>query len=118
MQRDWAVHFIDSDYRTRIGPWLLCDSHEDVLKILHWGHIAPEDLAEHYRNIARWGVGGGWLHLSSRERHQLIARGHGWPWTGYELLKMKERGCCPPQRLTMAQEAAYVHSHAAKDARC
>jgi hypothetical protein len=49
----WAVHFIDSDYRTRIGSWLLCDSHDDVLKIFHWGHIAAEDLAEHHRNILR-----------------------------------------------------------------
>jgi hypothetical protein len=74
------------------------------------GHITPEDLAEHHRNMARWGVGGEWLHLSSREGYQLIARGQGWPWTGYELRKMKEAGRYPPQPLTMAQEAAYIRS--------
>jgi hypothetical protein len=117
MASDWAVHFIDTDYRTRIGPWLLCDSAEKVMKILEWGQITPEDLAEHHRNIARWGVGGGTLHLSSRERHQLIVRGHGWPWTGYELRRMKDVGKYPPQRLTLAQMEAYERTHAAKAAR-
>jgi hypothetical protein len=30
MESNWAVHFIDTDGQTRIGPWLLCDSHDDV----------------------------------------------------------------------------------------
>jgi hypothetical protein len=33
---DWAVHFIAPDGQTRIGPWLLHDSHKEVLKILPW----------------------------------------------------------------------------------
>jgi hypothetical protein len=75
MSSDWAVHFIDTDYRTRIGPWLLCDSAEDVEKSLVWGHATLDDLEEHRLNIHRWGVGGAPLHLTSRERHQLIVRG-------------------------------------------
>jgi len=31
---DWSVHFIAPDGRTRIGPWLLLDSHDEVLEIL------------------------------------------------------------------------------------
>jgi hypothetical protein len=108
MRVGWSVTFIDVDYKTRIGPWLLCDTHEEVLKILAWGHVTAEDLAKHHCNIARWGVGGGNLHLSGRERHQLIARGHGCPWTGYDLRKMKEAGRYPPQRLTLAEEASYL----------
>jgi hypothetical protein len=80
----------------RIGPWLLCDSAEDILKILEWGHTTPEGLADHHRNIGRWGVGEATLHLTSRQRHQLIARGQGWPWTGYELRRMKDVGRPPP----------------------
>jgi len=114
MQSNWAVHFIDTDGRTRIGPWLLCDAAEEVEKVLLWGHATLEDLAEHRRNITRWGVGGATLHLTSRERHQLIVRGQGWPWNGYELRKMKDAGRYPPQRLTMAQDAAYRRSHAAR----
>jgi hypothetical protein len=117
MQSEWAVHFMESDGQTRIGPWLLCDSHDEVLRILRWGHITPEDLAEHHRSITQWGVGGGSLHLSSRERHQLIARGQGWPWNAYELRRMKEAGRYPPQPLSLAEEAAYVRSHAARTAR-
>lgn len=107
MEREWSVTFYDLASKMHIGPWLLCDSAEEVMKILTWGHIYGSDLDEHHRNIARWGVGGGTLRLTSRERHQLIARGHGWPWNGYELRKMKEAGRYPPRRLTFAQEAAY-----------
>lgn len=114
MQSDWSVTSFDVGTHAHIGPWLLCDSPEEVVKILTWGHISGLDLDEHYRNIKRWGVGGGNLHLSSRERHQLVARGHGWPWNGYELRKMKEAGCYPPQRLTLVQEIAYQRRHAAK----
>ncbi len=117
MRNGWTVHFLDSDGRSRIGPWLLCDCHDEVLKIFAWGHISPGDLAEHHRDIARWGVGGGALHLSRRERHKLIARGHRWPWNGYELRKMKEARRYPPQRLTMAQESAYCQNKGAVVAR-
>jgi hypothetical protein len=117
MERDWSLTFYDIESKAHIGPWLLCDSSEEVVKILNWGHIAPQELEEHYRNIARWGIGGGNLRLSSRERHQLIARGHGWPWNGYELRKMKEAGRYPPQPLTLAQEAVYHRSHAPRAVR-
>lgn len=46
---DWSVHFIGSDGKTRIGPWLLLDSHEEVRAILRWGNITEEELAEHER---------------------------------------------------------------------
>ena len=30
---DWSVHFIGPDGQTRIGPWLLLDSPDEVLAI-------------------------------------------------------------------------------------
>jgi hypothetical protein len=109
-KKDWSVTFTEADYKTSIGPWLICDSHEEVLKVLVWGHISGPDLDKHYRNMERWGVGGGDLHLTSRERHQLIERRRGWPWNGYELLKMKAAGNYPPQRLTAAQEERFLRN--------
>jgi hypothetical protein len=109
-ESDWAVHFMDTDEKTRIGPWLLCENHAEVVKILRWGHMTDDELDQHHINMRRWGVGGGKLHLSSRERHQLIDRGRGWTWTGYELLKMKKAGTYPPQRLTDAQSEAFARS--------
>ncbi len=108
MSSHWSVTFADYEAQTPIGPWVICDTHEEVVKILLWGHIS--DLDEHYRNIDRWGVGGGLLHLTTKQRHQLIARRQGWPWNGYELQKMKEAGRYPPQRLTPAQEERFLKS--------
>jgi hypothetical protein len=34
MCSDWSVHFIGPDGRTRIGPWLLLDNHDEVRAIL------------------------------------------------------------------------------------
>jgi hypothetical protein len=34
---DWSVHFIAPDGKTRIGPWLLLDSHDEFRKLLSWG---------------------------------------------------------------------------------
>lgn len=50
---DWSVHFIGPDGQTRIGPWLLFDTHDEVRKILRWGNITPEELAEHAKKLAR-----------------------------------------------------------------
>lgn len=75
IQSGWSVTFTETDGQTRIGPWLLCNSHEDVLQILTWGHIEKDSLAMHHRNLARWSVGSGTLYLSTKERYQLVARG-------------------------------------------
>lgn len=56
----------------------------------------PDDLEEYWRNIERWGFDTTRLRLASRERHQLIARGQGWPWNGHELRRMKTAGRYPP----------------------
>ena len=34
MESDWAVHFIAPNGKSRIGPWLLLDSHDEVRAIL------------------------------------------------------------------------------------
>jgi hypothetical protein len=64
MIRDWSVNFIGPDGKTRIGPWLLLDSHEEVRAILRWGNITAEELAEHENNIRRWGVSSAVLNLT------------------------------------------------------
>ena len=99
---DWAVHFISPDGKTRIGPWLLFDSHEEVLAILRWGDITPDELAEHHSSIRRWGCSSAVVMLTDAKLAALIQRGHCWSWNGYELKQMKEAGKYPPQRVKMA----------------
>jgi len=41
----WSVHFIGPDNKTRIGPWLLLDSHDEARAILHWGKISDDATA-------------------------------------------------------------------------
>jgi hypothetical protein len=99
---EWSVHFIAPDGKTRIGPWLLHDSHEPVLEILAWCGISDEELAEHYSSIRRWGGSSAVVMLTDAKLAALIERGLGWPWNGYELKQMKEAGKYPPQRVTLA----------------
>jgi hypothetical protein len=49
MESDWSVHFIGPDGQTRIGPWLLLDSHDEVRAILRCGMGA----SDRYGNPAR-----------------------------------------------------------------
>lgn len=97
---DWSVHFIAPDGKTRIGPWLLHDTHDEVRAILHWGNITPDDLAEHELSIRRWGTSSVYLDLTDSQYAALIKRGLGWPWNGYQLRLMKRAGHYPPARLT------------------
>jgi hypothetical protein len=99
MTSDWSVHFIAPDGKTRVGPWLLFESHEEVRSILRWGNITDADLEEHESSIRRWGVSSAVLNLTDRQLAALIERGRGWPWNGYELRLMKEAGKYPPKRL-------------------
>ena len=94
----WSVHFIDTDGRTRIGPWLLFDSAAEVEVVLRWGHITDEALADHRNCLAQWGVSSIGLHITAAERESLIQRAVGWPWNGYELGIMKAAGKYPPAR--------------------
>jgi hypothetical protein len=96
--RDWAVHFIVPDGRTRVGPWLLLDSHEEVLAILQWGHVTAEQLESHENSLRQWNVSSVGLMLTDAQLSQLIERGKGWPWNGYELRRMKATGKYPPKR--------------------
>jgi hypothetical protein len=100
MTSHWSVHFIGPDGKTRIGLWLLPDSHEEVRAILLWGNITDQELAEHESSIRRWGVSSAFLNLTDRQLVALIERGRGWPWNGCELRLMKEAGKYPPSRLT------------------
>jgi hypothetical protein len=95
---DWAVHFIAPDGRTRIGPWLLHDTADEVEKLLAWGSVSTEELEEHRTKIRRWGASSVVWQLSDGQLAQLAERGEGWPWNGYELRKMKQEGNYPPRR--------------------
>jgi hypothetical protein len=66
MVSDWSVNFIGPDEKTRVGPWLLLDSHDEVRAILRWGNVTNEELAEHEINIRRWGVSSAVLNLTDR----------------------------------------------------
>lgn len=101
MASDWAVHFIGSDGRTRIGPWLLLDSHDEVRAILRWGNVSAAELEEHESSIRRWNVSSVSLDLTERQMAALIERGRCWPWNGHELGLMKQAGKYPPARLTL-----------------
>ena len=96
MSSEWSVHFIAPDGTTRIGPWLLHDSHEEVLKILRWCEITDEELAEHHSSIRGWGCSSAVVMLTDAKLAALIERGRGWPWNGYELRLMKEAGSILP----------------------
>ncbi|MBB5060229.1 hypothetical protein HDF16_004965 [Granulicella aggregans] len=96
---DWAAHFIGPCGQVRIGPWLLHHSAEEVETLLAWGKVSPEALEEHRTNIRRGGTSSVVWQLSNRQVAQLIERGEGWPWNGYELRKMKKAGDYPPRRL-------------------
>ncbi len=99
MQSDWAVHFIAPDGRTRIGPWLLHDTHEEVRRLLSWGNLSAEEMEKHETNMRRWGFSSVVWQLSDRQFRQLIKRGKGWPWNGCELRKMKEAEKYSPDHL-------------------
>jgi hypothetical protein len=99
---DWAVHFIGPDGQTRIGPWLLHDSYDEVLAILVWCGVTQEELAEHHSAIGRWGASSVEVIMTDHKMAALILnkRGKGWPWNGYELKLMKEAGKYPPTTLS------------------
>jgi hypothetical protein len=109
MTSDWSVNFIGPDGKTRIGPWLLLNSHDEVRAILRWGNITDEELAEHESSIRRWGVSSAVLNLTDRQLATLIERGRGWPWNGYELGLMKETGKYPPARLVTREGTTSRH---------
>jgi hypothetical protein len=80
---------------TRIGPWLLLDTHDEVLAILRWGNPSDEEMAQHERGMRQWSVSSVALDLTARQLDGLIQRGRDWPWNGYELRKRKEAGRYP-----------------------
>src|SRR5882757_7483512 len=97
--QDWSVHFMDSDGKTRIGPWLLFDSADDIRRIFKWARATPEQLEDFESCIRRWGQGSVSVTLTDKQRAHLIERGKGWPWNGYELSLMKKVGMYPPKQL-------------------
>jgi hypothetical protein len=104
---DWSVNFVGPDGKTRIGPWLLLDSHEEVRAILRWGNITDEELAEHESSVSRRGASSAVLNLTDRQLAALIERGRGRLWNGYELRLMKEAGKYPPPAVDQVQNASF-----------
>jgi hypothetical protein len=89
-------------------PWLIYDTEDEVLALLRWGNASESDIEESIRDFKRWSVGGGTLHLTGKQWHQLRARRVGWPWNGYELQRMKDAGTYPPVPLTAGQEEEFM----------
>jgi hypothetical protein len=94
-REDWSIHFIAPDGQTRIGPWLLLDTNDEVLAILRWGNPSDQEMAQHERGMRQWSVSSVALDLTARQLDGLIQRGRDWPWNGYELRKRKEVGRYP-----------------------
>ena|ERR1700733_6696010 len=97
MESDWAVHFIAPDGKTRIGPWLLLDSHDEVVTVCAGGTSRPEEMEQHEKSIRCWGSNSAVLELTDIQLAALIDRGR--PWNGYELRLMKQAGRYPPKPL-------------------
>jgi hypothetical protein len=97
-REDWSIHFIAPDGRTRIGPWLLLDTYEEVLAILSWGNPSGEEMAQHEQGMRQWNLSSVALDLTGHQLAGLYLRGRGWPWNGYELRKMKAAGKYPQRR--------------------
>lgn len=74
---DWAIHFIGPDGRTRVGPWLLLESADQVRTILKWGGASAADLEEHATNMRRWGASSVALEMTDGKLEALIARAAG-----------------------------------------
>ena len=92
------MHFLEADCQTRVGPWILIDE-AMAREILSWGSTTQEAIAEFEENMGKYSFSSVWLELSDRQHAALVERGRGWPWNGYQLRKMKERGEYPPKRL-------------------
>jgi hypothetical protein len=73
------------------------NNHDEVRAVLRWGNVSAEELEEHESSIRRWGVSSVGLELTEKQIADLIERGRGWPWNGYELRLMKEAGKYPPK---------------------
>lgn len=85
-----------------VGPWLLFGSNDEIkAKVITWGHVAEEELAQYERDLRRWGIGSVQMELTDNQLSALAERKLGWPWNGYELRLMKEAGKYPPKRLNI-----------------
>jgi hypothetical protein len=101
MSSEWSVHFIGPE-QIRIGPWLLFDSHDEVRSLLRWGNPSDTDMEEHESGIRRWGCSSVAWNITNKQLAQLIERGKGWPWNGYQLVQMKRAGGEVPKSAKMS----------------
>jgi hypothetical protein len=79
-REDWSIHFIAPDGQTRIGPWLLPDTNDEVLAILRWGNPSDEEMAQHERGMRQWSVSSVALDLTARQldaSSNAVEIGHG-----------------------------------------
>ena len=73
---DWVLCFTESGPQTAIGPWLLCEDRAEVDKILRWGKVTPEDMADFANAMAmeyalRSGRGGCEMMLTDEQYKRL-----------------------------------------------
>ena len=87
----WAVHFLETDCRTRVGPWLLLDTHERVLMMLSRVHVRPENMVAHHEHIRAWGVDSLHFHMTDQQYADLVAAGMRDQRTAYDKRRDMER---------------------------
>ena len=74
----WSVHFIGPDNNTRVGPWLVLDTHHEVCAILRWGNISADEMTEHESSIRCLNTSSVGFELTGHQLAQLRERAKGW----------------------------------------
>ena len=87
----WAVHFLETGCRTRVGPWLLLKTHERVLAMLERVEVTPENMEAHHEHMRAWGVDSLHLHMTDQQYAELVAAGICDPRNVYDKRKAMER---------------------------
>jgi hypothetical protein len=81
-----------------IGPWLLFESSEEIkTKVFRWGSVTDEEMKQYEIDLRRWGNEGVHM-LLSNQHYGSWPSARGWPWNGYELIRLRKAGKYPPQR--------------------
>jgi hypothetical protein len=102
----WCVHFVITTTQTPIGPWLLFGSSDEIrVKVFTWGNVTTEQVAQSEIDLRRWGIANVHMNLADQQLHTLVERKHGRPWSGYELIKMRNASKYRRARLTTKSSA-------------
>jgi hypothetical protein len=99
---------VPKDGKTRIGPWLLFGSHDEILGILRWGDVSADELRIHGTSMKCWSVSSVALELPQGRIVSLIGSPRGWPWNGYELRQIKAAGRYPCRKIKFSRSESVM----------